>query len=62
MVSGVLNYVDQTELNAALEQSSSGVNFNAVENQAAFSIAFSSVLFCWLAAKGISTIVNFVRR
>ena len=35
------------------------INFNAAENKAAFGFAFTSILFCWLTAKGIGLLINF---
>lgn len=54
MTAETISFTTQADLNQQ-EQ----INFNAAENQAAFGIAFSSILFCWLTAKGIGLLINF---
>lgn len=59
-----LTRIDQTEQRiAALEASASSVTTmpSSTEISLAFGTAFSTVLLCFLVARGVGTVLNFIR-
>ena len=55
MTTSTIQILEQSDLQQSTE-------FNTADNAMAFSAAFSGVIFCWLVAKGIGTVVNSIRQ
>lgn len=54
MTATTISYLEESDLQHSTD-------FNSADNAMAFSLAFSGVIFCWLAAKGIGVVVNSIR-
>lgn len=55
MTTSTIQFLEQSDLQQTTD-------FNSADNAMAFSLAFSAVIFCWLAAKGIGIVVNSIRQ